>query len=456
MKETNEQSYHGLWFIPGDDRKLQGHLEVSDYYIQLLLTDPNFCAFDNIERETIEAHYPVIYGTGHYGEKLTLYDVSGFSGSFEAKLLLVGDHHLQAYDQQTFRIMSVHVPLFDRWISNSSFKQQSKENGFAIHYDPPNPISFDLDQDIRVEIEFACFQPSTENTTKVKLNEFAFVKFISQECAIPLAKFLKYLTHFQQLASFLARDGANISAARLFSDERAYAANKFLGTMIHGLYPFNKFQYSYNDRHWKYLIKSLDIKDNLQSFFASWFKLAENGQHIIKLFFLDYFYKGEFDENNFLNLVRSLEIFHAYQHPTATIMEGSAYDQKVNDILESVPEKYKTEMADMLKFKNELNLNKRLKALVAQLEGKQIGLDYKFDKKFINRIKDGRNYYTHYNPVLKKSAPVGKELIELTEGCRALLNFLLLKHLGVPSDVLTKRFEYYYEHSYYSNFYQYE
>lgn len=78
------------------------------------------------------------------------------------------------------------MSLFDRWISNSIFKQQSKENGFAIYYDPPSPISFDLDQDIRIEIEFDCFQPSTQNTTKVNLNEFAFVKFISRESTIPL------------------------------------------------------------------------------------------------------------------------------------------------------------------------------------------------------------------------------------------------------------------------------
>ena len=58
MKETNERSYHGIWFIPADDRNCRGHLEVSDYYIQLLLTDPNFGAFDNIERETIV--YPFI------------------------------------------------------------------------------------------------------------------------------------------------------------------------------------------------------------------------------------------------------------------------------------------------------------------------------------------------------------------------------------------------------------
>lgn len=232
-----------------------------------------------------------------------------------------------------------------------------------------------------------------------------------------LADLMKYLLYFQQLVSFLSKDGSNVSAARVYTTVEHYQRNKFLGTMVYGGIPFNKFEYPIQDRHQKYLVHRSDVNDNLETFFKNWFDFAAQTQHILKLIFLDYFYRSAFDENNFLNLIRVLEIYHNY------------------------------------KFPGKLSLDKRLTKLFSEVENSKIGFDYNYDENFKLKVKQSRNYYTHYNTDLKDKAVEGLDLEALTVSCRALINYLVLKHLNVSEEILRNRFAYYIESSYYSNYF---
>jgi hypothetical protein len=150
--------------------------------------------------------------------------------------------------------------------------------------------------------------------------------------------------------------------------------------------------------------------------------------------------------------VRALEIFHAFKDPT-TKLPTHEFELKLAEIVKHVPEKYKKEVLEDLKYTNHLTLNMRLKSLISETENNAIGYDTKLDKKFINDLKNSRNYYTHYNPTLKKQALKGGELEKITETCRTLLNYLILKYLAVPQDILAISFQYYFESSYYSNYF---
>jgi hypothetical protein len=98
-------------------------------------------------------------------------------------------------------------------------------------------------------------------------------------------------------------------------------------------------------------------------------------------------------------------------------------------------------------------LDQRLTKLFSEVEGNKIGFDYTYDDDFKRKLKQSRNYYTHYNPNLRDKAAIGDELEALTVTCRALINYLILKHLDVPEEVIKKRFKYYIESSYYSNYF---
>jgi len=455
MVETKEETYHGIWFLPNSQITVQGHLTLTDFIIELHLTDPNNrkLSEEEVARDIEELRYPVIHGLGNYGEKITLYDCSGFIDSFNARLMLYGDEYYSAFNEQKFKIIGVHIPGFDGWISSDSFKKVSKSAGFSIEYTAPEKLTMALSDSIDINIDFECFQPSTENRNKITLHEFALVNFIAKDAeGIHLSEFMKYLLYFQQLVSFLSKDGANVSAARVYTSVEQYTRNKFLGTMVYGGVPFNKFEYPLQDRHRKYLVSRADVDDGLEAFFGKWFSFAAEGQHILKLIFLDYFFRGAFDENNFLNLIRVLEIYHIYKFP-GKLMPDADFKIKLDEIIAGVPDAYKREVKEHLAFKNELNLDQRLTKLFSEVENGKLGFDYTYDEAFKRKVKQSRNYYTHYNPNLKDKAAAGEELEALTLACRALINYLILKHLDVPEEVLRKRFEYYIESSYYSNYF---
>ncbi|MGK6351456.1 HEPN domain-containing protein [Parapedobacter sp. DT-150] len=151
-------------------------------------------------------------------------------------------------------------------------------------------------------------------------------------------------------------------------------------------------------------------------------------------------------------MIRALEIYHIYKFP-GKLMPDANFKIKLEAIIAGVPDEYQKEVEEHLAFKNELNLDQRLTKLFSEVENGKLGFDYTYDEAFKRRVKQSRNYYTHYNPNLKDKAAAGEELEALTLACRALINYLILKHLYVPAVVLKKRFEYYIESSYYSNYF---
>jgi|GEM_PF-2264351 len=455
MVETKEETYHGIWFLPNSQVTVQGHLSVTDFVIELQLTDPN----NRLLSEKVggndidEIKYPVIHGFGSYGEKITLYDCTGYMDSFNARLMLYGDEYFKPFNEQKFKILGVHIPNFDGWISSDSFKKATSNAGFSIEYSTPEKLNIALSDSLDLSIDFECFEPSTDKRNKITLHQFALVNFIAKhEDGMDLKEFLKYLLYFQQLVSFLSRDGANVSAARVYTTVEHYDKNKFLGTMVYGGTPFNKFEYPIRERAGKYLVTRDDVDESLESFLKKWFSFAAQGQHILKLIFLDYFYRGAFDENNFLNLIRALEIYHIYKFPGKP-MQDADFKLKLSNIIAGVPDEYKAEVKEYLAFKNDFTLDQRLTRLFSEVEGNKIGFDYRYDDEFKRKVKQSRNYYTHYNSNLKAKAVKGVELEELTASCRALINYLVLKYLGIPQEILKKRFEYYIESSYYSNYF---
>ncbi len=450
MLETKEDVYQGLWFLPGTDIKIQGRLTVSDNFIDLHLTDPEYYSF--IKTDSLdEQHYPVIYGISNHRELISLYDCSGFSGDFSVKYVLYGDEHFSNIENLKFNVVSISLPLFDKWIIQKSFNKEIKKGGFSINYIEPASLEFDLTAEIKLTVDFHCYIPNTDNKTKIILNEYSSIQLIStSENGLLLTDFIKQIVYLQQLLSFLFREGANIDYIRVYSSLTNYKNNRQMGIMLFGLFPFNK--YAHPDLALHPLIKYDLIKEEIGSIVSNWFNFANAGQHIINLILQDYFYRGSFDENRFLNLIRVLEIYHTFKFP-GTKLPPADFKKKIADIIANVPDAYKNEVKECLNFSNEFTLDMRLQALVKELNGIQLGYDYKFDEDFIKKVKWSRNYYTHYNPALKNKASTGEALMKLTELCRTLINFLILKHLGVTDDKLIETFKFYFENSYYSNYF---
>jgi len=450
MIEPREEIYTGVWFLPGDSKRIQGRLTVSENFIDLHLTDADHHKFE--EHDSLDLQeFPIIYGITQHKEFITLYDCSGYFGDVSARLMLYGDIHFNVLADLKFQIMSINLPYFDKWLNPGSFEREISKTGFIIKYEQPEKIQLDLNEEFELTIEFNCRIPDTRDKNRIVLNEYSTIQLISKnENGSAISVFLKNLTFIQQFASFMFRDGANIDTVRVYPNTGDFLKNRLMGTMVFSIFPFNKF--ANTDFKLHPIVPFDTIKESLQTIIQHWMIFAKNAQHIIQLILQDYFHRGVFDENRFLNLIRALEIYHAFRFP-GTILSPADFKKKLDVIVENIPDNYKKEVRAFLQYSNEPSLDNRLHALLQELNGIKIGQDYIFDEQFVKNVKWSRNYYTHYNPRSFKKALKGQDLIKLTEACRSLINFLLLKDLQISNAQLAESFLYYFENSYYSNYF---
>jgi hypothetical protein len=130
------------------------------------------------------------------------------------------------------------------------------------------------------------------------------------------------------------------------------------------------------------------------------------------------------------------------------------FKKKLKAVLSVMPEEYKDDIKEELRYSNTPKLHNRLAELLTEFEGLDIEIKKYYDSSFINSVKKSRNHYTHNgNKPVKTGVMKSEQLKELTQQCRTLINFLILKNIGIKSDVLSETFKYYIEMDHYSRYY---
>jgi len=105
----------------------------------------------------------------------------------------------------------------------------------------------------------------------------------------------------------------------------------------------------------------------------------------------------------------------------------------------AVPEAHKDWLRGRLAYSNEPSLRKRLKEILRRDPGVMepiVGGSKKEGVGFVGKVVDTRNYLTHYDEGKKEAAAVGRELYELTERLKSVLEACLLREVGFEGERL--------------------
>lgn len=147
---------------------------------------------------------------------------------------------------------------------------------------------------------------------------------------------------------------------------------------------------------------------------------------------------SRYAEDDFLYMVHALESLHR-RVSDETELPQEEYKKLFKDITGSVDKKYKQLVCERLNYGNELSLLKRLRRVYSALVEYGITLkDYEDDFK---KIKDTRNFLTHYDAKLSDKKATLNEMIVLTRKMEALFQLYLLKELGfTATEIQTKIF----------------
>lgn len=188
------------------------------------------------------------------------------------------------------------------------------------------------------------------------------------------------------------------------------------------------------------LIRFTDLEGD-PSLVAKWLELRERYGPAITLLFATYYFKQPIGENQFLNLIQSVEAYHRRRFPQPPV-SADAHAARMRSILGAVPEEHREWLAGKLQFSNEWTLRERLKQLIKAIDATEL-VDRFVGKvpTFVQRVVVARNYFAHWSSDREAGWPSQRDLQRISGALRVLMQVLLLEELGIDHDLIPERVE---------------
>lgn len=388
----------------------------------------------------------IILGISSNGKNITLYNcfetkssfsVPGFqTSSFYADMVFIGAH-FQKSENIKFKSISVHYSHLDEWanISGVDIPPPLSEREVVIKYKLPEPIKASINDDYTIHIIIKAKGPTLSVVQKeVSITQKTYIQIKALE-EKSFEEYMKVMYHIQNFLSLgvmepvypLIIEGTAEVCKNMIGDtpyyppiEIFYRLTNISTTVSKTLLPLDM------------LFSFRDISDRFEGFLKNWFGKAELLEPVYDLYFGTLYNPRMYLQHQFLSLVQAIESYHRrimknYESPE------EEHDKRIEEILNTIPEKNKEWLKSRLAYSNEPTLRERLRGIFDEYS--EIVNNFIEDKgAFIHKVVVTRNYLTHYDSSLKDQAAEREELYHITQKLKILLEVCLLVQLGFSFD----------------------
>lgn len=135
--------------------------------------------------------------------------------------------------------------------------------------------------------------------------------------------------------------------------------------------------------------------------------------------------------------IQALEVFHR-RTSVETVIPEHKFAEFAEAMVAAIPRDTAPDMREKLeslyRFANEPSLKQRLRSIVASLTDAFGEAPGGFNGKFLRKLVDTRNYYTHFSEELTLRTLDGEEMYWATRRVVLLLTLLFLQRLGIAAD----------------------
>ena len=174
----------------------------------------------------------------------------------------------------------------------------------------------------------------------------------------------------------------------------------------------------------------VSIKNKAETIFNNWLEKADLLRPVYDLYFGTIYSGDMYLEFQFLSLIMALEVYHRRLIGNEDI-STEEHEERVKQILNNTPDKYREWLKEKLKYSNEPSLRKRIKEIYDMLKNIGYVTDLIPKKKdFVDDVVNTRNYFVHYDQSLKNKALKGTKLYRLIQKLKVLVEICLLKEIG--------------------------
>ncbi len=434
---TKETEISGFWW-PADDpeQRLPGKLVFSPaegLTLELMGAFPHD-KFENPFGVTV-------LGESTFKENVTLHQVylneSRTLGSLPGTGLstcvavraYVGAHIPNSTDVE-FKIIKYYPFSIEQWLRNKTIDYDFPPGGFEVKFNNPEPLSFKLTDDLTFGLSYQSSGLSI-NPYGTDIN-FKYVPIMSLESKQPVSwnrigELITTLNNFLSLPIMepvfsLDVQGTILLPSTKEGDETQEEVE------IKVLLPLYDTPVGESPHPVEMLYTFDDISEVFPEYLANWFEKEALLGPVYDLFFDSFSGKRTNLVTTFLNYAQALETYHI------RTMEGDIdppkiHKKRLEEIRSSVPEEYKEWVRENLISSNRKTLKMRLKELI-ELNPTVVNGRAGDHDAFIKRVKDTRNYYTHYVPTLEERAAAGGRLKGLIITLGLLIEGLLLYQMG--------------------------
>ena len=442
MRIKEEFKKSGCFWRPSEpDRKLPGTLSISDGgHIELEVIG----RFGGRIEVSLNADLnPIERIVGHIEKDgfVTLDDCYyktlplSLMGDISKSLIHVGKVFIGVrYDEgenPVFNTLTFSVEGIDEWvgISGISVEHHFEERTATISYQPPEDISLDLDNGMRLLITFHWTLPGAPIIKEARISQKTYFQLVSEE-ERELKEFTSVvhkITNFLCFATdqIVSLDDMEATSDNLRQDFGEGRTKKVSISIYYSSLPYSKDEPKI--RQHDMLFGFGKIQSDVQEKIKNWMEAYEKVAPALDLYFLAKMGMQTYLEARFLALAQGLEAYHRRTSDEKRIDEAE-FDELVENLVNQCPEEHREWLSRELKYGNEVNLRKRLRGIINSFK-EVIGNRAKREN-LINRIVNTRNYLTHYDLSLESKAAKDEELWPLCLKMELLFQLHFLQLIG--------------------------
>lgn len=442
--------FTGIWWLPADaDNDVAGILRSSSEGIRLSLIG----SFTDLTGLGIDERHPLILGLAKGGKVVTLVDciqvsanlgMPGFlSKEFQVKTAFVGAH-FEAETELKFHKAAIQYSHLADWVGASGFRRDIQSDAAGLKkaeltYEYPDDIVASTEGG-EVRITYA-FESGGDLVREATLRQEALVR-VEAKAELSLDEwFSSFVSPMQNLLTLATMRANAVTDLTLFSASKTVSTSRGEKELPIDVY----YSPVYKDGRegkilspYDMLFTLADVRPQFDQVIQGWFHVAEELDSVCNLFFSLAYRPATYVENRFLPLVQAAESYHR-RRMRNTVLPRNAHRERMKDILESVPHQHRGWLKSRLDYGNEPSLAERLQELVAATEDVTKPLVADPDE-FVRKVKNTRNYLTHYDTGLKKKAAHGTELFRLAEVLSFMVQACFLGELGLTGEKRAKLF----------------
>lgn len=176
-----------------------------------------------------------------------------------------------------------------------------------------------------------------------------------------------------------------------------------------------------------------EIKGAVATTVKEWFHNQQIYDSVLNLYFATLFVPNLYAPQQFLLLAQALEVYHNSNPKfSKSLQTRSKFRQRIRDILAKLPSTEQDWVKEGLHHANQKSLAQRLDDILSA-HRTDVRKFISKPRRFADLIRHTRNYYTHFDPELKRKKKIAgdRNMFPMILKMRALLNICLFKDLGV-------------------------